>query len=163
MARPVKWRRIESIPSALYFVPSKTDNKEVDENVLMVEELEAIRLKDLEGLEQEQCAERMEISRPTFQRILISAREKIADSLVNGKAIRIDGGNYTQNICHISCLECGKSWDESFEKFDSIKQGDSICSKCGSNKIICKHDNDKRERFCERSCRHHRQRRKRDL
>ena len=101
MARPTKWRKIENIPTIPYFVPSEKDIDEVPKNVLLVEELEAIRLKDLEGLEQEECAEKMQVSRPTFQRILLSAREKVADSLINGKVIYIDGGNYTLNICPV--------------------------------------------------------------
>ena len=90
MARPTKWRKIEHIPAIPYFVPSESDVAELPENILKLEELEAIRLKDLEGLEQGECAERMEVSRPTFQRILLSAREKVADSLINGKMIRIE-------------------------------------------------------------------------
>ena len=66
----------------------------LEEVILTVEELEAVRLKDLEGLEQEECADMMKVSRPTFFRIITSARQKIADALVNGKAIRVEGGNY---------------------------------------------------------------------
>ena len=76
MARPTKWRKIENIPTIPYFIPSETDISELPQNILKIEELEAIRLKDLEGLEQEECAAKMEVSRPTFQRILLSAREK---------------------------------------------------------------------------------------
>lgn len=90
MARPTKWRRIEHVPVIPYFVPSEEDVDEIPENTLLLEELEAIRLKDLEGLDQSECAERMGVSRPTFQRILLAAREKVADSLVNGKMIRIE-------------------------------------------------------------------------
>ena len=64
------------------------------ETVLTVDELEAIRLKDFEGLMQEDGAKRMGISQPTFQRTLASARGKVADALVNGKIIRIEGGDY---------------------------------------------------------------------
>ena len=99
MARPTKWRKIENVPAVLYFVPSDKEIPEVSENILKLEELEAIRLNDLEGLEQGECADKMEVSRQTFQRILLSARETIADCLINGKTIHIEGGNYTQNIC----------------------------------------------------------------
>ena len=58
MARPVKWRRIEHIPSIPYFIPSASDEDGVPANTLKLEELEAVRLKDLEGLEQSECAER---------------------------------------------------------------------------------------------------------
>ena len=104
MARPTKWRKIENIPSVLNFVPSEKET-EGPKNILKMEELEAIRLKDLEGLEQGECAEKMEVSRPTFQRILISAREKIADSPIHGKAIMVEGGNFTRNICPVKCDE----------------------------------------------------------
>jgi len=137
MARPTKWRKIEHIPAIAYFVPSEKQVPEVSENVLKLEELEAIRLKDLEGLDQSECAERMEVSRPTFQRILLSAREKIADSLVNGKTIHIGGGNFTKNICPVKCLDCGKEWRESFENLDSINGGNYACPDCGSKKVTC--------------------------
>jgi predicted DNA-binding protein (UPF0251 family) len=66
----------------------------MEERVVKFEELEAIRLKDLLGLEQEESAEHMGVSRPTFQRILIEGRAKIAAALIEGQAIRIEGGNY---------------------------------------------------------------------
>jgi predicted DNA-binding protein (UPF0251 family) len=108
-------RKIENIPVVPCFVPSDKDVSEADKNILKLEELEAVRLKDLEGMEQEECAARMEVSRPTFQRILSSAREKIADSLINGKSILIEGGNFTRNICPVRCSGCGKEWLESYE------------------------------------------------
>ena len=139
MARPTKWRRIENIPTIPYFAPSEKESGDVPENVLKLEELEAIRLKDLVGLEQGECADRMEVSRPTFQRILLSARETIADCLVNGKAIHIEGGNYTQNICRIRCLDCGNEWTERFEELESISGANYSCPSCGSKKLICEH------------------------
>jgi len=137
MARPTKWRKIENVPAIAYFVPSEKGMAEVAENILKLEELEAVRLKDLEGLEQSECAERMEVSRPTFQRILLAAREKIADSLVNGKTIHIEGGNFTQNICPVRCINCGNEWLESFENIGAINGGGYVCPVCGSNKVTC--------------------------
>ena len=137
MARPTKWRKIENVPAIAYFVPTDKEISEVPENILKLEELEAIRLKDLEGLEQGECADKMEVSRPTFQRILLSAREKIADSLVNGKTIHIDGGNFTQNICPVRCLDCGKEWLESIENLEAINGGSYVCPACGSKKVTC--------------------------
>lgn len=104
-----------------YFVPSEKDIAEVPENILKLEELETMRLKDMEGFEQSECAKKMEVSRPAFQRIFLSAREKIADSLVNGKIIHIEGGNFTWNIYLVRCLDCGKVWMESYENMESIK------------------------------------------
>jgi predicted DNA-binding protein (UPF0251 family) len=139
MSRPFKWRKVENIPSVAYFLPQKENFGDVAENVIKLEELEAIRLKDLLGLEQEECAEKMEVSRPTFQRILISAREKIADSLCGGKAIRIEGGNYTKNICTLKCRRCGSVWKDTYENVQSQKDG-KICLKCGSDNVICGHN-----------------------
>jgi len=94
MPRPIKWRRIAFIPEATYFKPAGISLRALEEVCLSMEEVEAIRLKDLEGLEQEEGAEKMNISRPTFQRVLTSARQKIAEALLHGKAIRIEGGNF---------------------------------------------------------------------
>ena len=151
MARPTKWRKIENVPTIPYFVPSEKDVGGVPANTLLVEELEAIRLKDLEGLEQGECADRMQVSRPTFQRILLAAREKVADSLVHGKVIYIDGGNYTRNICPVKCMECGKEWMESYE--NTIKNGVYTCPDCGSSKVIC--EQNCKGKFCRRNCRRH--------
>jgi uncharacterized protein len=67
---------------------------DLDEVVLTVDEFEAIRLKDVDGLEQEQSAQQMNISQPTFHRLYLEARRKIADIIVNGKALKIEGGTY---------------------------------------------------------------------
>ncbi len=150
MARPTKWRKIDHIPAIPYFVPSETNEIELPKNVLKLEELEAIRLKDLEGLEQGECAMRMEVSRPTFQRILLSAREKLADSLINGKVIHIEGGNFTRNICPVRCEDCGREWKESFENLERIHKDSTICPHCGSIKVECE-DNCK-NKFCHKNC-----------
>lgn len=150
MARPTKWRKIENVPAVRFFVPSETPLQEVPENILKLEELEAVRLKDAEGLEQEECAEKMEVSRPTFQRILSSAHEKIADSLIHGKAIHIEGGNFTRNICPVKCLDCGKEWSESFENMKAVKSGSYACPGCGSKQIVCRRDC--KGKFCRRNC-----------
>lgn len=83
------------LPGATYFKPAGIPLSTLDEVVVTLDELEAIRLADLEGLYQEQAAERMKISRPTFSRVVDSARRKIADALVNGKALRVEGGAVT--------------------------------------------------------------------
>jgi predicted DNA-binding protein (UPF0251 family) len=109
--RPPKWRRVEFLPVVTYFKPAGVPLRQLDEVVLTVEELEALRLKDIEGLEQEDCAEKMGISRPTFFRILNSAHSKVADALVKGKAIRIEGGKYHFSQ-FVKCLKCGHVWEE---------------------------------------------------
>jgi len=75
MSRHPKCRRVEFIPGATYFKPAGIPLRELEEVDMSVEEAEALRLKELEGLEQEQGAEKMNISRPTFQRVLASARK----------------------------------------------------------------------------------------
>lgn len=105
MPRPPKWRVVGFIPEVTYFKPAGVPLRQLEEVCLTVEEMEAIRLKDLQGLDQEICAEKMDTSRPTFQRILSSARIKIAQALIEGKAIRIEGGHYKLN-----CRNCGRAW-----------------------------------------------------
>ena len=92
MAREPKCRRVEFTPKVTLFKPDGIPYSGLEEVVVKLEELEAIRLKDLQGLEQEECAEHMGVSRPTFQRILIEGRGKIAAALTVGQAIRIEGG-----------------------------------------------------------------------
>lgn len=115
MPRPTKWRRVESIPEVTYFKPAGVPLRALEHVGLTVEEVEAIRLKDLEGLQQVECAERMRISRPTFHRILGSARQKIADAFINGKAIRVEGGNFALPTQPFRCRRDGHEWQVPFE------------------------------------------------
>lgn len=94
MPRPRRFRRVFGIPSINHFKPMGVPMAGLEVVVLSIGEYEAIRLVDLEGVDQTQTAEKMGISQPTLNRTLTSARNKIADALVNGKAIRIEGGNY---------------------------------------------------------------------
>ena len=94
MPRPHKPRRVSTMPRYTYFKPTGIPMPLLDDVVLTVDEIEAIRLKDLEKLEQQECAARMNIAQSTLQRILVSAREKIARSLIEGKAMRIQGGPF---------------------------------------------------------------------
>jgi predicted DNA-binding protein (UPF0251 family) len=94
MARPKKCRWVCCEPSVTFFKPRGIPLMVLERVSLAVEELEAVRLKDLEGLEQEKAAATMRVSQPTFHRILESAHGKIADALVQGKAIKIEGGEY---------------------------------------------------------------------
>ena len=94
MPRPFKCRFVESLPPADYFKPRGIPLSELELVNLTVDEFEAVRLADYEGLYQEEAAKRMGVSRPTFGNILAAARKKIADALVNSRAIRIEGGVY---------------------------------------------------------------------
>lgn len=92
MTRPLKPRRILFDPSVVYFKPRAVPLSELEEVDLNVDELEALRLCDLKDLKQEEAAKKMKISQSTLQRILTSARKKVAEALIRGKAIRIKKG-----------------------------------------------------------------------
>lgn len=92
MPRPRHCRRVGHLPLANYYKPRGIPLAVLQHVNLTVDELEAIRLADLQGLYQQHAAEKMNISRQTFGRILESAHKKIADALVNGKALSIEGG-----------------------------------------------------------------------
>jgi len=80
------------LPQATYFKPRGVPLRTLQQVALTVDELEALRLADLEGLYQEEAAGRMNVSRQTFGRIVEAAHKKVADALVNGKALSIEGG-----------------------------------------------------------------------
>jgi uncharacterized protein len=94
--RPFCCRRIAGRPAAPVFKPIGIPVVELDEVVMTLDEFEAMRLADLDGLYQEQAAEQMNVSRPTFSRIIEAAHRKVADVLVHGKALRIEGGPVQQ-------------------------------------------------------------------
>lgn len=139
MPRPKKPRFVSRGPSFSSFRPHVQGCRETGLEVLTVEELEALRLADVEGLYQEEAAERMEVSRQTFQRILKSARKKVASSLVIGKAIEIEGG------CHViagdkrilECVYCGHKW---IEPFGTGKRAcEYSCPRCGKQTVRRSH------------------------
>ena len=92
MSIPFCPRRIAGRPGASIFKPVGVPLRELDEIVMTLDEFEAIRLADLDDHYQEKAAEQMGVSRATFSRIVDSAHRKIADTLVHGKALRIEGG-----------------------------------------------------------------------
>ena len=132
MPRPPKCRRVAFLPNVTYFKPAGIPLRALEEMQLSVEEAEAIRLKDLEGLEQEEGAERMNISRPTFQRVLASARQKMADALLNGKAIRIEGGSFEMASSRFKCLN-GHEWEVPFEVM--MRTPPQLCPTCNASGI----------------------------
>jgi predicted DNA-binding protein (UPF0251 family) len=83
----------------------------LEEVILRVDEFEAIRLADLDGLYQEQAAEKMKVSRQTFGRIIESAHKKVAEALVKGKALKIEGGEFEMaSMRKFRCSDCQHSW-----------------------------------------------------
>jgi uncharacterized protein len=108
MARPKSPRRVAGEPVATYYKPRGIPMGALEEVGLALDEFEAIRLADLQGLYQQQAAEAMGISRQTFARVLELARRKVADALVHGKALRIEGLAPAQDAPH--CPKCRHVW-----------------------------------------------------
>ncbi|MGB5925806.1 MAG: DUF134 domain-containing protein [Dehalococcoidia bacterium] len=133
MARPEKLRCVAQLPNVGFFRPVGIPVNALQSVRLSLEELECIRLKDLEGLEQEECARQMRISRPTFHRILESARKKLADALINGKAIQIEGGNFELAQRLFRCGDDGHEWSVPFETM--AQKLPLSCPKCLSVNI----------------------------
>jgi predicted DNA-binding protein (UPF0251 family) len=133
MSRPEKLRCVAQLPNVGFFKPVGIPAHALQGVRLSLEELESIRLKDLEGLEQEECAQQMRVSRPTFHRVLESARKKLADALINGKAIQIEGGNFELAQRVFRCGDDGHEWNVPFEAMaDKLPLS---CPKCLSVNI----------------------------
>lgn len=90
--RPKKTRRVKREPGERCFKPQCKPLSKLEGVYLTLDEFEAVRLADVEGLKQEEAAKKMKVSRPTFSRIINAAHQKIGDALVNIKLIRIEGG-----------------------------------------------------------------------
>ena len=110
MPRPKCCRNVCGIPHKNYFKPRGIPAAELEEVVLSLDEYEALRLADYEQLYQEEAAARMNISRQTFGRIIVTAHQKIADVLIHGKALKIEGGEVSvEEAKHEECPECNKA------------------------------------------------------
>ena len=125
MPRPIKCRKVCHFPDILEFRPSnknggrgEEDEKEVI--LLTVDEYETIRLIDKEGYSQEQCAGFMQIARTTVQRIYEIARKKVADAIVDGHPLRIEGGDF--RICDGKSSKCGLGDATNKNFFKSMQQ-----------------------------------------
>jgi len=94
MVRPTRTRRIFFQPEVTYFKPVGIPMANLKETVLGLDELEAIRLIDSEKMEQHKAGEKMKISQSTLSRLLRTGRKKLADAIINGQAIKIQGGNF---------------------------------------------------------------------
>ena len=131
MSRPFKCRHIGCEPGTTYFKPRGIPLLELQDVVLTVDEFEAIRLADLEGLYQAEAAKKMKISRQTFGNIISSARGKIADAIINGKAIKIEGGVYTKaDMRMFICEDCTHEWELGYGTGRPQK-----CPQCKNNNI----------------------------
>lgn len=133
MVRPKKNRIVAALPNITYYKPAGIPLRDLNEVKLSIEEAEALRLKELEELEQSEGAVKMDVSRPTFQRILSSARKKVADALLNGKAIRIEGGNF-QIIATRPCCHRDNKW---VRHLDSTNKDIANCPVCEDSEEEC--------------------------
>lgn len=127
MSRPKRNRLIFQPPVMEGFKPFGIPMTDLEPVILLYEEYESIRLSDHEGLTQEQSAERMNVSRPTFTRIYEKARRTIAQAFVEGKAIFIEGGNFQTEDCWYRCENC--------LKLNISKVESKSCLYCHSNTL----------------------------
>lgn len=120
MPRPRKCRKVCSLPEKNVFVPLNSSIFNNEMIIMSVEEYETIRLIDFEGFTQEECAEQMSVARTTIQRIYNEARKKVAKFLIEGCALKIEGGDYQlcnendhNNFCsHCRKRKCGQKFNE---------------------------------------------------
>ncbi len=133
MPRPKKKRNIVCDPDVSYFKPRGVPLRDLEEVGLTVDEYEAIRLADLFGLSHEEAGKRMGVSRATFGRIIQNARRVVADALVNGMAIRIEGGDYMAAVdeaASFMCDDCGNIWKELPDTGGGLK-----CPRCSHDTV----------------------------
>lgn len=128
--KPRKKRDVLYPPGAFYFKPQGVPMAYLSIVNLTIDEYEAIRLGDHENLKHEEAAKRMNISRPTFTRLLESAHLKVSDAIVNGKAIRIEGGDYRLLNNRMRCRRCGSFWNAS-----AVKKQEAECPSCSSTDV----------------------------
>jgi predicted DNA-binding protein (UPF0251 family) len=136
MAKPKKDRRVQYPPSVVYFKPQGIPMVALEQETLTVDEYEAIRLVDSEGLDQQQAAKHMGISRATCARIMESAHRKVAKALTEGKAIRIEGGNVVLKRNRFRCMDCGALWEGDISADAMIEHPSPSCPTCQSDRVI---------------------------
>jgi predicted DNA-binding protein (UPF0251 family)/phage FluMu protein Com len=132
MARPKQSRRVFRLPLSSYYRPRGISTSTLEEVVVSVDELEAMRLADHDGLYHAGAAEKMNVSRQTFGRILGAARKKVAGALVEGKALRIEGGEIEMvTMKRFACSDCGN-----FFEMPHGKDVPMACPSCKSLNIL---------------------------
>ncbi|HET6459771.1 MAG TPA: DUF134 domain-containing protein [Syntrophales bacterium] len=143
MTRPKCCRRVAGEPPCQIFRPAGVPASALDYVVLSMDEFEAIRLADLEGLYHDKAAERMKVSRQTFGRIIEAARQKVAQALVRGLALRIEGGEIEMAEKRIfRCMKCRHTWGVPFGTGRPAE-----CPAC-NDAAICRDEGQRRQRGC---------------
>ena len=131
MPRPKCFRKIGCMPDVKYFKPKGIPSSSLEEVILTLDEFESIKLADFEEMYQEQAALKMNISRQTFGRIVDSAHKKIADVLIHGKALKIEGGTIEiGKPVKIRCETCSQLFENSIAPEIPID-----CPRCKCEKI----------------------------
>ena len=131
MARPPIERAVGGVPHVTLFKPAGVPGRDLEQLPLAVDELEAIRLVDLEGLSHEQAASAMGVSRQTVGRVLERGRATVAEALVGGKAILIGGGQYRVEPRQQCWSACGTVWTANVNVAPPI-----ACPSCGSPDVV---------------------------
>lgn len=142
MPRPIKEKNVRSLPPVTDFKPAGVPMREIEAIILTIDEIEAIRLADVEKLSQASAAGQMGISGPTFNRVLMRAHEKIGSALWQGKALRIEGGHYRvahscrNKLRHFMCGKCNHQWSMPYG--NGQRGADQLCPSCSSADIMRK-------------------------
>ncbi len=140
-ARPVIKKIIDNLPLYVLYKPMGVPMENLDIENLTIEEIEALKLKDVQDLDQVSAARKMGISRSTFQRLLLSARKKMVSSILEGKALKFEGGNYipNENVIKSKCLKGNYHFFLKKEDLEGseheYKLSKILCSKCGKRLI----------------------------
>jgi uncharacterized protein len=129
MTRPCKCRHVTGEPRIRRFKPCGVPPRELEEIRLNLDELESVRLADLEGLYQEEAAKRMNVSRQTFGNIVHAAHAKIADALVNARLLKIEGGAVQVAARRFRCDRCHSRWE------NDAGHAKITCPKCSDHGV----------------------------
>ncbi len=135
MPRPRIQRRIFFKPDVTYFKPAGVPMVNLRETSLSFDELEAIRLTDSEGLDQIKCAKKMKISQSTLSRLLKQGRKKLSDAIIQGNAIKIQGGNFKMATPRENSSGKGLGGRGRMGGSAAGPSGNCICVKCGYEEV----------------------------
>jgi uncharacterized protein len=129
LKKPYRTRKVSQPPLFTNFKPSGVQRKFLKKTELSIDEFEAIRLADYLGLEHQEAAEKMQVSRPTFTRLIKKARQRIAQAIIDGMELVIVGGNIelVNSIHH--CQDCGEKVQQ------PVKTKTAPCEECGSENV----------------------------
>lgn len=105
----------------------------LSEMTLGADETYALYLKDIKGLHQQECATLMGISRASFQQILDTAHRKVAEALLAGARLKVEGGEFVTSLCQMVCQSCGHTY------LPHLLKDKKICPTCHSNSVSCAH------------------------